>query len=378
MLGQQRVDTLGFEPVAHRRVDLECHVVVLAGGIGVQIGVHRVVPALAQPTRARAGVVHGLVRLHRRFAALGVRAIVHRAGNHVPAAVDICKVSAVERRAGADGEKQRRDRNQLVVELACLKNFVRLHSDLQAAAAHAESHGIHVNMVGLCRTELGFGVFGEEFAVVRDRRIDKWTRGVFVVVDRDINAYFGPTALANVGRQRGEANVHVDNIVGKKERATRRAIRLERWVGKRRVAHAESREGGKRHRNLVLLQVLADNHTAHTHVFLDPQQVAWVGGKGLARRAFDHVAPVLRVKRRAVPLLGYLRAILEHAQDLALAQRESRSVMRPIERDDHVFQFVAPRHSIACTPSEMTPEREELLDAVVAHMLCERHRIVPV
>lgn len=319
VLRKQPVDALGQQPVAYLFVDLEIHVIVFAVHARVQIRVHRVVPALAQPPRTRARVVRRLVGLAGRFAPLCIRPVVHRARDDVPTAVDVGEVAAVYWGRCRGCQEQRRDGDELVVELARLVDRVRLHRDLQTATPHPEAHRIHVDVVGQRGTELRLGVLGEEVALVRDRRVDERLRRVCVAVDGHIDAHLGAAALADVGRERREAHMGINEVVREEQRAARWPLRLERRVGERRIAHAEAGERRDRHRDLVLLQVPARDRASRAHVFLDAQQVARHVAERRARRAFDHVAAVLWVERRPVRACTLLRALLQHVEDLALA-----------------------------------------------------------
>lgn len=131
--------------------------------------------------------------------------VIHRLSDHIPSAVDIAQVSAVDGSSGGQGEHDGSQWRHLIVDLASLVHIDSLESDLETAAAHAKGHGIHVDVIRQSSAILNrVAILGEQVAA-GDGGVDKGLGCVLVMEDGHVDGNLGSTASANVGSQGSNA-----------------------------------------------------------------------------------------------------------------------------------------------------------------------------
>jgi hypothetical protein len=85
--------------------------------------------------------------LSYRFTKLFSCSAINSSTDLIPSYVGIYKETFVYRRACCQCQQDWSQRTQLIVKSPSLIDVLGLESDLETAAAHAKSHGIHVDMV---------------------------------------------------------------------------------------------------------------------------------------------------------------------------------------------------------------------------------------
>ena len=132
----------------------------------------------------------------------------------------------------------------MVIHLPPLSQVLRLERNLQAAAAHAERHGIHVDKIIRRRPIADVVVLGPLVQVVVDGGVAPRPGRFFVAEDGHVDLDLAAAAGADVGGQGGETDVRVGDLVRDELRAQLGA--RGRVVGVREDARAaQPREGGQ-------------------------------------------------------------------------------------------------------------------------------------
>lgn len=139
--------------------------------------------------------------------------VVDGSADLVPPHVGVGEEALVHRCSSRQGEQDRSQRAQLIVHAASLGDILSLERDLQTAAAHPKSHGVHVDKVIRRGAVAHIVVFGPVVQVVVDRRILPWPGRVHVFVDWHVDLHFSAAAGADVGGEGGEADVWVRYLV---------------------------------------------------------------------------------------------------------------------------------------------------------------------
>jgi hypothetical protein len=110
--------------------------------------------------------------------------------------------TGTQRRTDHDG----RDGDELVVDLCRLLEILCLEGDLQAAAAHAERHRVHVDVVRARGTRFGLAIGRIKRPVPGDCRVDEGRWRMDVLEDGDVDRNLGPAPAADVGGERPVAS----------------------------------------------------------------------------------------------------------------------------------------------------------------------------
>lgn len=131
--------------------------------------------------------------------------VIHRLSDHIPSAVDIAQVSAVDGSSSGQGEHDGSQWRHLIIDLASLVHIDSLESDLETAAAHAKGHGVHVDVIRQSSTILNCVAVLREQVAAGDGGVDKGLGRVLVVEDGHVDGNLGSTASANVGSQGSNA-----------------------------------------------------------------------------------------------------------------------------------------------------------------------------
>jgi hypothetical protein len=87
----------------------------------------------------------------------------------------------------------------LIIHLPAFFDVLGLERDLQAAAAHAKRHGVHVDVVLFGRTFTNIVILWPVVQVVIDGRILPWPWCVLVFEDRHIDFDLPTSSPADVG-----------------------------------------------------------------------------------------------------------------------------------------------------------------------------------
>mmetsp|Transcript_30186 Transcript_30186/g.93714 ORF Transcript_30186/g.93714 Transcript_30186/m.93714 type:complete len:278 (+) Transcript_30186:1279-2112(+) len=274
---QDRVDALRGQRPLGVLIDLARHVVVVLPCKRLRdVARDGVIPALAQPPDASAH--HARVFRRLPLAPLCRRAIVHGGGDDGPSDVGACQTPVEDRGRRGQGQHDRREGGQLVVQVPRLADVTRLESHLQAAAAHPVRHAVHLD--------------GRRRAVGRDRPLPLRGRLRSAVLDarggvlreeRHADVHLAAAAAADIRGQGAEARVRVDAGVRHGRREGGHAARRRRRVDE--VAHAHEREIDDRRRNLVRGQGREEPCAPQAHVLLHLHQTGRVAAVRCRRRA---------------------------------------------------------------------------------------------
>lgn len=140
-------------------------------------------------------------------------AVIDRPANLIPPDIRIGKEPLIYWRRGCQRQHDGPQRAQLVVHLAPFGQVLGLERDLQAAAAHAKGHGIHVDEVIGGGAVADIGVLGPLVQVVVNGRVPPRPGGILVPEDWHVHLHFPATPGTDVGRERGKADVGVCDLV---------------------------------------------------------------------------------------------------------------------------------------------------------------------
>ena len=151
--------------------------------------------------------------LERSFTTLDQGAVIDGSANHVPTAINVGQIATVHGACRRSCEQERRQRNELVIHALCVVDTRCLECHLQTAAAHTKAHRVHVDVVGICRSESRFLILRKFMTVPRHARIHKRSGGMYIAKERHVYTHFGAAAFADVGCKRGEADMLVDQLV---------------------------------------------------------------------------------------------------------------------------------------------------------------------
>lgn len=140
--------------------------------------------------------------------------VVYGSADLVPPHVGVGQEALVHRGSSRQGEQDRGQRAQLIVHATSLGDILSLERDLQTAAAHSKSHGIHMNKVIRRGAVANIVVFGPVVQVVVDGRVLPRPGRVHVFVDGHVDLHFSAAAGADVGGEGWESDVWVRYLVG--------------------------------------------------------------------------------------------------------------------------------------------------------------------
>mmetsp|Transcript_17107 Transcript_17107/g.52532 ORF Transcript_17107/g.52532 Transcript_17107/m.52532 type:complete len:846 (+) Transcript_17107:2023-4560(+) len=328
------------------------------GVAGVDVPRDGVVAGLVDAAHAPAGhlrVARAAVRRGRRLAALRGRAVVAAHADDIPANVRVHEAALEDGRPRREREHDGRHHGELVVHVAGLGEVARLEGDLEAAAAHAVGHGVHLD-----------GGLGS----VRRGALGELGRAL-VPEERQLDVHVGAPARADVPRERAEARVRVDDRV-------RDGLRVGDGPARRRprlaeLAHAQQREVHHVGRDLVRRQRREQPPAPQAHVALHGEEVRNGAAVGRPRRRLDHPRAVLLVPHDAVVEVHVLR--LEPVQllhDVHAAQVRPHAAPRRVELQDRRLHLVAPLELVVLDVPHGAVRLQELQQPVapdVAHVL---------
>mmetsp|Transcript_38206 Transcript_38206/g.97674 ORF Transcript_38206/g.97674 Transcript_38206/m.97674 type:complete len:715 (+) Transcript_38206:138-2282(+) len=300
---------------------------------------------------------------------LAPRPVVDAARDDVPTDVGVGQHAPPDGGRRGEGEEERREDCQLVVEEPRLAQVLGLKRHLEAPRAHAECHAIQVDRV--------WGEVLERFPPPRlslhllPLPLQRPVR-VFVLEDRDGHHDLLPPPLADVCRKGGKAGVRLDALIG----YVQGARNLPVWGGPqgrgRESGGSDARVDGEGEDRLAGLQELLDALAAHDHVGLHLEEVGGRVAVGLPGGPLEHPVGVLRVPDDVLGAVAAREAGLEFGegfQDLGGSERQRRSPSLRVELDDEVLHLVPPAEEGALYILEVVVDVDELLHAVLPHVI---------
>lgn len=322
------------------------------------------------------------------FAKLFVGAVVDRAANLIPADIGLGEEALVDGGAGRQGQHDGTEGAQLVVQLASLVDILGLKGDLQAAAAHAKGHGVHVDVIDPDGAVALGVVIGPVVEVVVDGRIVPGPGRLDIAKDGHVDLDLATATSADARGQGGEALVRIGNLVGDKLGA--KGLAGRRIDGRGEDAGAETGKGGHGDGMLLLVHVGAGQASPPLHVGLDVEQVGEADAPGPSGRRLEHVAAKLGVEdgqRSGIGVIvvlvdvlqgGHAAALLlegfiagEGVENLGLSQGQGDIGVVVGVVDDEILDLVAPEEGVSLLAFGAVPVGEQLLGGQSDYLIVE-------
>lgn len=215
------------------------------------------------------------------------RSIIYSTADLVPPHIGVCQKPFVNRRCGSQSQQDRSKWTELVVHLATFGDVLGLESDLKTTAAHAKSHGIHMNEIVWGGAVPYIIILGPVVKIMVDSRVLPWPRRILVLEHRHIDLDFLSSPPADIRCQRGKTNMRICDLVWDELRAQPGARHWIVRIGEdtRPANHGIRRESDGK---LVRSHVVFGNHPSQFHVWLHVEEFPKLNAPWLAWCCLQH------------------------------------------------------------------------------------------